>query len=107
MAKPRDLRHARWSLERCHFLVLKLHLWKKSSDSKGPSDCGPLGGMGRRPLSEANAVELEFKEIALDSKSKPDCAPCGGLRRRAVSEANAVELELELELKKINFEFKS
>ncbi|MEG3133990.1 hypothetical protein SC206_10500 [Rouxiella sp. T17] len=60
-AKPRDLRHAREHLERSTDLVLKLQLWKKSSDSKGPSDCGPLGGMGRRPLSEANAVELELE----------------------------------------------
>jgi len=44
------------------FSALKLQLWKKSSDSKGPSDCGPLGGLRRRAVSEANAVELVFKD---------------------------------------------
>ena len=60
-AKRRDLRHTSGLLERSTNLVLKLQLWKKSSDSKGPSDCGPLVGLGRRPVSEAHAVELELK----------------------------------------------
>ncbi|MEG3135390.1 hypothetical protein SC206_17665 [Rouxiella sp. T17] len=62
-AKRRDQRHTSESLKRSHFLVLKLQLWKKSSDSKGPSDCGPLGGLRRRAVSEAHALEFEFKDF--------------------------------------------
>jgi len=63
----KEARSAATNATRCgrwkdvHFSALKLQLWKKSSDSKGPSDCGPLVGLGRRPVSEAHAVELELK----------------------------------------------
>ena len=59
-AERHDQRHTLWSLERYTDLVLTLQLWKKSSDSKGPSDCGPLVGLRRRAVSEAH--EFEFKD---------------------------------------------
>ncbi|MEG3133897.1 hypothetical protein SC206_10025 [Rouxiella sp. T17] len=68
-AKRRDLRHALWSLERSPFVVLKLQLWKKSSDSKGSSDCGPLVGLGRRPVSEAHAFDFKNRKGSV----KPLC----------------------------------
>ena len=34
---------------------------KKAWDSKGASDCASLGGLRRRAVSEAHAVEFEFE----------------------------------------------
>ena len=60
-AKHRDQRHALWSLERCHFFSSHVATMEKAWDFKGASDCDPLSGMGRCPLSKANAVELDLK----------------------------------------------
>ena len=81
------------------FSALKLQLWKKGAGFQRVCALAYLlGGLRRRAVSEAHALELEFKEIAIDSKSKTDCGPLGGLGQRPVSKAHAVERELELEL---------
>jgi hypothetical protein len=43
----------------------------KAQDSKGGAPSPPLGGLGRRPVSVANAVEVEVEvEVDLEFKSK-------------------------------------
>ena len=60
-AKRRDLRHAPRYLERSLYFAPLLSRGRKSAESRGPRDCGPLVGLGRRPVSEAHAVEPELK----------------------------------------------
>ncbi|MEG3132895.1 hypothetical protein SC206_04825 [Rouxiella sp. T17] len=114
-AERRDLRHALRHLERSTNVVLKLQLWKKSSDSKGPSDCGPLGGMGRRPLSEANAVEFKDRQGSVKPQRRPlseanavefkDRQGSVKPQRHPLSEANAVEVKVEFEPKSLPLDF--
>ncbi|WP_211186837.1 hypothetical protein, partial [Rouxiella aceris] len=43
----------------------------KAQDSKGGAPSPPLGGLGRRPVSAANAVDLDLDlDLDLEVKSK-------------------------------------
>ncbi|WP_211186722.1 hypothetical protein, partial [Rouxiella aceris] len=43
----------------------------KAQDSKGGAPSPPLGGLGRRPVSAANAVDLDLDlEVEVEVKNK-------------------------------------
>ena len=60
-AKRRGLGHTPMSLERTTTEGTTLINLDKAQDSKGGAPSPPLGGLGRRPVSSANAVEVEVK----------------------------------------------
>ena len=66
-AKRRGLGHTPMSLERTTTEGTTLINLDKAQDSKGGAPSPPLGGLGRRPVSAANAVDLEVDlEVDLD-----------------------------------------
>ena len=72
-AQRRGLGHTQMSLERTTTDGTTLFNLDKAQDSKGGAPSPPLGGLGRRPVSAANAleVEVEFKsKFAIKSKIK-------------------------------------
>ena len=59
------------SLERTTTDGTTLFNLDKAQDSKGGAPSPPLGGLGRRPVSAANAVDLEVEvEVEVEFKSK-------------------------------------
>jgi hypothetical protein len=68
-AKRRGLGHTLKSLERTTTDGTTLFNLDKAQDSKGGAPSPPLGGLGRRPVSAANALEVEV-EVDLEVKSK-------------------------------------
>ncbi|NMP28484.1 hypothetical protein GW590_16605 [Rahnella sp. SAP-1] len=67
------------SLERTRTEGTTLFNLDKAQDSKGGAPSPPLGGLGRRPVSAANALDLDLDldldlevevEVDLESKSK-------------------------------------
>ncbi|MDR3430574.1 MAG: hypothetical protein P4L95_01500, partial [Rouxiella aceris] len=64
-AKRRGLGHAPGLLERTTTEGTTLFNLDKAQDSKGGAPSPPLGGLGRRPVSAANAVDLEV-DLDLD-----------------------------------------
>ena len=66
-AKRRGLGHTLMSLERTTTEGTTLISLDKAQDSKGGAPSPPLGGLGRRPVSAANALEVD---LDLNLKSK-------------------------------------
>ena len=60
-AKRRGLGHAQGSLERTRTEGTTLINLDKAQDSKGGAPSPPLGGLGRRPVSAANAVDVDLE----------------------------------------------
>ena len=60
-AKRRGLGHTQKSLERTRTEGNTLINLDKAQDSKGGAPSPPLGGLGRRPVSVANALDLEVE----------------------------------------------
>ncbi|NMP27604.1 hypothetical protein GW590_12120 [Rahnella sp. SAP-1] len=72
-AKRRGLGHTLKSLERTTTEGTTLINLDKAQDSKGGAPSPPLGGLGRRPVSAANAVDLDLEvevEVEVDFKTK-------------------------------------
>ncbi|NMP26108.1 hypothetical protein GW590_04375 [Rahnella sp. SAP-1] len=66
-AKRRGLGHTQKSLERTTTEGTTLINLDKAQDSKGGAPSPPLGGLGRRPVSAANALDLEVEvEVEVD-----------------------------------------
>ncbi|NMP28889.1 hypothetical protein GW590_18685 [Rahnella sp. SAP-1] len=68
-AQRRGLGHTPMSLERTTTEGTTLINLDKAQDSKGGAPSPPLGGLGRRPVSAANAVDLDLDldfEVNLD-----------------------------------------
>jgi len=57
------------SLERTRTEGTTLINLDKAQDSKGGAPSPPLGGLGRRPVSAANAVDLDL-EVEVDFKTQ-------------------------------------
>ena len=71
-AKRRGLGHTQKSLERTRTEGTTLFNLDKAQDSKGGAPSPPLGGLGRRPVSVANAVDLEVKrKFAIKTETDP------------------------------------
>ncbi|NMP29505.1 hypothetical protein GW590_21900 [Rahnella sp. SAP-1] len=83
-AKRRGLGHTQKPLERTTTEGTTLINLDKAQDSKGGAPSPPLGGLGRRPVSAANALDLEV-DLDLDLE---------------------VEVEVEVDLN-LDLEFKS
>ncbi|MDR3431528.1 MAG: hypothetical protein P4L95_06415, partial [Rouxiella aceris] len=66
-AKRRGLGHTQKSLERTTTEGTTLINLDKAQDSKGGAPSPPLGGLGRCPVSAANALDLD---LDLEAKSK-------------------------------------
>ena len=66
-AQRRGLGHTPMSLERTTTEGTTLISLDKAQDSKGGAPSPPLGGLGRRPVSAANALEVD---LDLNLKSK-------------------------------------
>ena len=60
-AKRRGLGHTLMSLERTTTEGTTLINLDKAQDSKGGAPSPPLGGLGRRPVSVANAVDVDLE----------------------------------------------
>ena len=60
-AKRRDQRHTRVCLKRCHFFSAQAATVEEKRGSAEGRVNAPLPGLGQRPVSEAHAVEFEFK----------------------------------------------
>ena len=72
-AQRRGLGHTQKSLERTTTEGTTLFNLDKAQDSKGGAPSPPLGGLGRRPVSAANALDLEVEvevEVEVEAKSK-------------------------------------
>ena len=72
-AKRRGLGHTQKPLERTTTEGTTLINLDKAQDSKGGAPSPPLGGLGRRPVSAANALEVEVEvevEVKVEFKSK-------------------------------------
>ena len=59
-AQRRGLGHTLMSLERTTTEGTTLISLDKAQDSKGGAPSPPLGGLGRRPVSVANALDLDL-----------------------------------------------
>ncbi|MDR3434255.1 MAG: hypothetical protein P4L95_20530, partial [Rouxiella aceris] len=57
----RGLGHTPMSLERTTTEGTTLFNLDKAQDSKGGAPSPPLGGLGRRPVSAANAVDVDLE----------------------------------------------
>ncbi|NMP29165.1 hypothetical protein GW590_20165 [Rahnella sp. SAP-1] len=68
-AKRRGLGHTLKSLERTRTEGTTLFNLDKAQDSKGGAPSPPLGGLGRRPVSAANAVEVDL-DLEVDFKTQ-------------------------------------
>ena len=69
-AQRRGLGHTQKSLERTRTEGTTLINLDKSQDSKGGAPSPPLGGLGRRPVSAANAVDLDLEvDLEVDFKT--------------------------------------
>ncbi|MDR3432945.1 MAG: hypothetical protein P4L95_13740, partial [Rouxiella aceris] len=70
-AKRRGLGHTQKSLERTTTEGTTLFNLDKAQDSKGGASSPPLGGLGRRPVSAANAVDVDVEvDLNLEVKNK-------------------------------------
>ncbi|MDR3432760.1 MAG: hypothetical protein P4L95_12795, partial [Rouxiella aceris] len=76
-AKRRGLGHTQKSLERTTTEGTTLFNLDKAQDPKGGAPSPPLGGLGRRPVSAANALDLDLDldlevevEVEVKVKSK-------------------------------------
>ncbi|NMP28165.1 hypothetical protein GW590_14980 [Rahnella sp. SAP-1] len=70
-AQRRGLGHTPMSLERTTTEGTTLFNLDKAQDSKGGAPSPPLGGLGRRPVSAANALDLEADlDLEVEVKSK-------------------------------------
>ncbi|NMP28097.1 hypothetical protein GW590_14640 [Rahnella sp. SAP-1] len=72
-AKRRGLGHTPMSLERTTTEGTTLINLDKAQDSKGGAPSPPLGGLGRCPVSAANALDLDLDldlDLEIEVKSK-------------------------------------